>query len=106
MTCETVDVIHLGLGSIQWQVLVKAPMDVMNTLINPRFTLMNSVNTLTNSVSILMRPVNTPTNHAKTLTNPENMYTHELFYTLHVQCISLIYKNCYKDQQMHWDLRI
>lgn len=69
MLCEIVDFIHLGLDSIQWQVLVKAPMDVMNTLINPGYTLMNSFNTLTNSVNILMSPV-------KTLTNPENKYTH------------------------------
>jgi hypothetical protein len=63
MTCETVDFIRLVLDSIQWQVLVKAPMVLMNILINPGYTLMNPVNTLTNSVNILTSPV-------KTLINP------------------------------------
>jgi hypothetical protein len=106
MTCEIVDFIHLGLDSIQWQVLVKEPMDLMNTLINPGYTLMNSVNTINNPVNILMSPVNIPTNPVKTLTNPENTFTHGLFYTMHVQCISLMYKNVYKEQQMHWDVRM
>jgi len=106
MTCETVDFIHLALDSIQWQVLVKAPVKLMSTLTNSGYSLMNLVNTLNNSVNILMSPVNTPTNPVKTPANPENTDTHELYDTLHVQCISLIYKNCYKDQQIHWNFRM
>jgi hypothetical protein len=59
---------NLGLDSIQWQVLVKAPMDLMNTLINPGYTLTNPVNTLTNSAKILTSHVDTPTNPVKALT--------------------------------------
>jgi hypothetical protein len=90
MNCEIVELIHLGLDSIQWQVLVKAPMDLMNTLINPGYTLMNPVNTLTNSANILMSPVNTPTNPVKTLTNPENMYTHEPFFFIRCMFSALV----------------
>jgi len=97
MTCEIVDITHLGMDSIQWQVLMKAPMDLMSTLTNSECTLKIHVNTLNNSANILMSPVNTPTNPVKTLTTTENRDTHELYDTLHVQCISLIYKNCYED---------
>jgi len=78
MTCEIVDFIRLGLDSIQWQVLVKAPMGLMSTLTNSGYTLMNPVNKLNNSVNILMSPVNTTTNPVKTITNPENTNTREL----------------------------
>jgi len=46
MTCETVDFIHLGLGSVQGLVLAKTPMGFTNTLINTGYTLMSPVNTL------------------------------------------------------------